>query len=100
MNSDYERVGPVGEFLKKNPRMSTYKVAEIIGTSQITVWRHATGQSRIGIDAQEAYNQKLGISLKEMRAWNRKLAETRGQNGGMNGSGNPGANRAPAGGMS
>lgn len=82
MLSSHKYVGPVGEFLIEK-ELSTYKVAAMIGLSQVTVWRHATGHARIEIDALDAYTS-LGISLKKLKEWNNYLKVKRGLPDGKN----------------
>ena len=70
-------VGPVGEYLEQKG-ITTNQAAKMTGLSQPTIWRHATGQYQISIDAMEIYNSIFKISFKDMRAWNKKRKETYG----------------------
>lgn len=69
---------PVKKYIEKR-QLSIHAAAGYLRMGAATVWRHYHGQTRIGLDAMEAYNKRLKIPLKEMRAWNKMLKETRDQ---------------------
>lgn len=56
-------------------QLSTHAVARIVEISQVSVWRHYHGMRRLSADAMEVYSGRLGISMSDMRSWNKYLKQ-------------------------
>ena len=55
--------------------LSLRAIAKILDVSQTTVHRHFHGRRRLNADNMEMYNVRLGIPLKDLKAWNKHLKE-------------------------
>lgn len=55
--------------------LSQHAVAKILEITQTNIHKHYHGTRRLSADSMEMYNLRLGIPMKELRAWNKHLKE-------------------------